>query len=122
MHSFAKLFSKVLARRLAPHLAKVVSPNQSTFTKSRSVQDNFLLVRQSARLLHQQKRATFLFKLDIAQAFDSLSWPFLLEVLSRKGFGPKWYEWLCIMFRSASTRVIINGNPGRPIWHGRGLR
>lgn len=92
------------------------------FHKSRSIQDNFLLVRQSARLLHQQKRAAFLLKLDIAQAFDSLSWPFLLEVLTRKGFGPKWREWLSVMFRLASTRVFINGNPGRPISHGQGLR
>lgn len=118
VHSFAKLFSKVLARRLTP----VVSPNQSAFIKSRSIQDNFFLVRQSARLLHQLKRAAFLLKLDIVQAFDSLSWSFLLEVLTRKGFGPKWREWLSIMFISASTRVLINDNPGQPISHGRGLR
>lgn len=27
LHSFAKLFSKILAQRLAPELAKVVAPN-----------------------------------------------------------------------------------------------
>lgn len=52
LHSFAKLFSKILARRLAPELAKVVAPNQTSFIKSRSIHDNFFLVRQSARLLH----------------------------------------------------------------------
>lgn len=55
LHSFAKLFSKILARRLAPELAKVVVPNQSVFIRSRSIQDNFFLVRQSARLVQQKK-------------------------------------------------------------------
>lgn len=52
LHSFAKLLSKVLARRLAPELSKLVSPNQSAFSKARFIQDNSLLVRQSACLLH----------------------------------------------------------------------
>lgn len=73
IHSFTKNFSKVLARRLAPNLAKLVASNQSTFIKARSIQGNFLLVRQSACLLQQQKKAALLLKLDIAQAFNSVS-------------------------------------------------
>lgn len=53
LHSFAKLVSKVLAKRLAPYMASVVAPNQSAFIKHRSIQDNFNLVRLSARTLHQ---------------------------------------------------------------------
>lgn len=26
------------------------------------------------------------------------------------------------MFLSSSTRILVNGQPGRPVWHGRGLR
>jgi hypothetical protein len=32
-----------------------VSLNQSTFIKSRFIHDNFMLVQQTARFLHQQK-------------------------------------------------------------------
>lgn len=56
-------------------------------------------------LLLKQRKTSFLFKLDIAQAFDSVSWPFLLEILQHKGFGPKWCSWLCLMLSSSSTRV-----------------
>lgn len=45
IQSFAKIFSKVLARRLAPELTKLVTPNQSAFNKAHSIQDNFLLVK-----------------------------------------------------------------------------
>jgi hypothetical protein len=41
MHNVAKILSKILANRLAPHLASLVSPCQSAFIKGRSIQDNF---------------------------------------------------------------------------------
>jgi hypothetical protein len=45
VHSFAKLFSKILAIRLGKRIGKVVSMNQSAFIKNRSLHDNFVLVR-----------------------------------------------------------------------------
>ncbi|KAM0832352.1 hypothetical protein ACQ4PT_064959 [Festuca glaucescens] len=45
LHSFAKLFMKVLASRLAKRIDDLVSPAQSAFIKGRSIQDNFLLVQ-----------------------------------------------------------------------------
>jgi hypothetical protein len=48
--------------------------------------DNFLLVRQLARKINQRKEAGVLLKLDLARAFDSLSWAFLFEVLQKLGF------------------------------------
>lgn len=85
-HSFAKLFSKVLARRLAPLMRELVSPAQSAFLKSRCIHDNFLFVRNIARAFHRLKKPALLLKLDFAKAFDSVSWEYLLEVLSRLDF------------------------------------
>jgi hypothetical protein len=87
VHSFAKLVTKVLAAWLAPHLPSMVSINQSAFIKGRSIQDNFLLVQQLTRSLHHTKEPHILLKLDISKAFDSISWPFLLDMLQHLGFG-----------------------------------
>jgi hypothetical protein len=122
IHLVAKLFAKVLSLRLAPRLAELVSPCQNAFIAGRNLHDNFILVKQSARLLHQLGAPRVLLKLDLARAFDSLSWPFLFEVLRQHGFGDRFLEWLAILLSSASTRVLINGEPGPPIWHRRGLR
>jgi hypothetical protein len=90
VHSFAKLVTKILANRLAKRLTEMVSPSQSAFIKGRFIQDNFMLVQQTSRLFHQQNMPRLLFKLDIAKAFDSVSWPFLIEVMQHMGFGHIW--------------------------------
>jgi hypothetical protein len=73
VHSFAKLVRKIMANRLADRLNEMVSPIQSAFIKGRFIQDNFMLVQQTARFLQQQKQPRLLLKLDISKAFDSVS-------------------------------------------------
>jgi hypothetical protein len=81
IHSVAKNFSKLLANRLAGELEEMVSRAQSAFIKKRSIQDNFLYTQNLVRSLHRNKQPTVFLKLDIAKAFDSVRWDFLLEVL-----------------------------------------
>lgn len=63
-----------------------------------------------------------LLKVDLAKAFDTVAWPYLLEVLEHIGFPPRWRDWIAAMLGMASTRVLINGRPSRRICHARGLR
>jgi hypothetical protein len=121
VHSFAKLVAKLMALRLAPRMAELVSSNQSAFIRGRCIHDNFILVRQSAVTLHRRKKPVLLFKLDVAHAFDSVSWPFLLSVLQLRGFGPRWIMWIAMLLRTASTRVLVNGAAGSAFSHGLGL-
>jgi hypothetical protein len=48
-------------------------------------------------LLHRRKVPAVLLKLDVARAFDSVSWPFLLSVLRRRGFGRRWIHWVTLL-------------------------
>jgi len=54
-----------------------------------------------------------LLKIDLAKAFDTVAWPFLLEILEHMGFPSRWREWISAMLRSASTRVLVNGRLAR---------
>jgi hypothetical protein len=47
IHSFAKLVTKVLANKLAPHVTKLISANQSAFIKGCLIHDNYMLVHNS---------------------------------------------------------------------------
>jgi hypothetical protein len=122
VHSFAKLFSKLIANHLRPKMETLVSKNQSAFIKGRNLHDNFLLVRQLARKINTRKEPGVLIKLDLARAFDSLSWAFLFEVLQQLGFPTRVLRWIAIALCTATTRVTVNGVPGQRIRHARGLR
>jgi hypothetical protein len=67
IHLVAKVFAKVLSLRLASRLDDLVSKSQNAFISGRSLHDNFILVRQSMRLLHQLREPRVLLKLDLAK-------------------------------------------------------
>jgi GGDEF domain-containing protein len=117
VHSFGKLLTKVLALHLATNMNNRVAPNQSTFICGRAIGDNFMAVLSSTELLHARRQASVLLKVDIAKAFDTVGWTFLLELLSHIGCSQRWTEWISMILISASTRIILNGIPGRRICH-----
>ncbi|WVZ94829.1 LOW QUALITY PROTEIN: hypothetical protein U9M48_040673 [Paspalum notatum var. saurae] len=119
IHSIAKIFSKLLANRLAPHLGDLVSKCQSAFIRKRCIQDNFLYVQNIVRQLHRSKTPALFLKLDIQKAFDTVNWGYLLENLQARGFGP---QWISILFGTANSKPLVNGAQGGSFDHKRGVR
>jgi hypothetical protein len=122
MHGAAKILCKLLANRLAPELHKLVTPGQSAFIRGRSIQDNFIYVKNVIKKAHKKRSPLLFLKLDIAKAFDSLNWGFLLIVLSKMGFGQRWRNIVSLILASSSSRIMLIGCLGRPFVHRRGLR
>jgi retron-type reverse transcriptase len=122
INSVAKLITKVLANRLAPHMNELVSHAQNAFIKKRCIHDNFLYAQRVIQLLHRKKKPAFFFiKLDISKAFDSIGWTFLLEVMQALGFSTKWRDWVSALLGTSSSKVLVNGQPTRGIKHARDL-
>nr|XP_020157529.1 uncharacterized protein LOC109742844 [Aegilops tauschii subsp. strangulata] len=96
-HSFAKLFAKALACHARRRMSDILGANQSASISGRCLHDNFLLVRQIARKIHDRKIPGVFLELDITRAFDSLAWPFLFLVLRHKGFSERWVGWIAIL-------------------------
>jgi hypothetical protein len=122
INSLAKIITKILEDRLAPRLNEIVSGCQNAFIKKRCIHDNFVYVQSVIKALHKAKRPTLFIKLDISKAFDSLNWVFLLESLQALGFGQKWRDWIATILASSSSKVLLNGTPGKKFKHARGLR
>ncbi|KAM0852955.1 hypothetical protein ACQ4PT_051408 [Festuca glaucescens] len=122
VHSFSKLFSKLIANRLRRRLGDMVSTNQSAFIQGCCLHDNFMLVRQVARRISQKKTLGVLLKLDLSRAFDLMSWAFLFDVIRQRGFGTLFLKWIALLLYTANTKVMVNGVPSERIHHARGLR
>ena len=112
IHSVGKLFAKTLALRLAPRMVELIRGNQTAFIRGCRIHDRFR-VQLACRFLHSRKSPAVLLKIDLAKAFDTVAWPFLLEILEHMGFPSRWREWISAMLRSASTRVLVNGRLAR---------
>jgi hypothetical protein len=74
------------------------------------------------RQLHKKKDPTLFIKLDIAKSFDSLNWPFLIQVMAHLGFGPRWRDWITTLWNTTSSSFLVNGIPGNRIINCRGVR
>ena len=79
-----------MASRLCPKMNDIVSTCQSAFIKNRSIHDNFMNARNVARRLHQKHTPALLIKLDIAKTFDTICWDYLLDLMQRLGFPPRY--------------------------------
>jgi ABC-type long-subunit fatty acid transport system fused permease/ATPase subunit len=86
IHSFSKMVAKTLSLRLAPFMHELVRPNQSDIIKGCAIHDNFRMVQATSKLLHVHKHPCILLKIDIVKAFDTVSWPFLLDLLKYMGY------------------------------------
>jgi hypothetical protein len=63
-----------------------------------------------------------LLKLDIAKEFDNIRWEYLLEVMQHLGFEPRWRDMISLIWNTTTSRIMLNGEPGHPIKHAKGLR
>jgi hypothetical protein len=76
-----------------------------------------MYVQHVIKDLHKKKVTTLFIKLDIAKAFDTVNWSYLLEILTCLGFGACWREWISALWGTTSYCFMINGEPGRRIIH-----
>lgn len=85
------------------------------------IQDNFSWCSSLSNSSTGKRNTSLFLELDISKAFDSITWPFLLEVLHHRGFGYKCINLIATILRTSSSKVLINGNPSSPIAHACGL-
>nr|XP_009768439.1 PREDICTED: uncharacterized protein LOC104219445 [Nicotiana sylvestris] len=89
----AKIISKILFRRLNPILGKLILENQSGFVKGRLITENILLAQEIVQDANKKNRGgNVIIKLDMAKAYDRISWTFLMAVMRKFGFSENWID------------------------------
>ena len=101
----------------------IISPWQSAFIKGRSITDNILLAQELFRNYHRTAGpARCALKVDLKQAFDSVSWTFILDAMRLLLFPTKFIYWVKSCITSSRFSVKLNGSLCGYFKGGRGLR
>ncbi|KAL0283220.1 UNVERIFIED_CONTAM: hypothetical protein Sangu_2904000 [Sesamum angustifolium] len=124
-----KICMKLMTIRLGCVLPKVLSLSQSGFVPGQLLSDNILLAQELHSLEFHRPEANVVFKLDMAKAYDRVSWEFLHQVLRQKRFLQRWiglvanavtHCWFLVLVNdehagfSHSTHGLRLGNPLSP--------
>lgn len=118
-----KVISKLIANRFKGALPQCISYNQSAFVKDRLLVENLLLATEIVKDYHREDVSPrCAMKIDLAKAFDSVHWPFLLNTLNALNMPEKFIHWIELCVCTASFSVQVNGELAGFFRSKRGLR
>lgn len=123
LNTVYKVVSRLLVKRLKPILTPLIVPNQTAFVRGRLLVENTSLAGELVNGYHKRngtKRITL--KVDIAKAFDTLSWDFLFSCLNGLQLPSEFISWLRTCICTTSFTVGYNGSVNGFFKGTRGLR
>ena len=85
-----KIISKVIANMLKTILHFMISLEKYRFVEGRQLLDGIILVHEVIQSLNITNKLGMLIKLDLAKAYDKISWKFMKEILRDFGFNELW--------------------------------
>jgi hypothetical protein len=103
-----KIFAKALNTRLEVLCTRLLAPNQTAFVKGRYIRESVVATHE---IIHGDVRSGekgIVLKLDYEKAYDEVSWEFLKEMFTSRGFGGKWKNWIMSLVRGGSISIRIN--------------
>lgn len=107
-----KIFPRILHERLVDILPTIISTNQVGFVKGRSIIKNVFLAQEIIiDIRFRAKPANLVIKLDMAKAYDRVSWLFLTKVLQKMNFGERVIDIIFRLLCNNWYSILINGKP-----------
>ena len=112
----------MLTSRLGKVSHRLISTNQSAFIKGRYILESVVVAHEFVHSIHKSKEPGVILKLDYEKAYDRVSWDFLFEILSSRGFSEKWVSWIKCLVKKGSVGVNLNGEESSYFKPRKGLR
>ncbi|XP_026410064.1 uncharacterized protein LOC113305190 [Papaver somniferum] len=107
-----KIITKIIIERLTRYLPNLISQQQYAFVKNRNIHEQILLASELVNEMSTTIRGDNVdLKLDISQAYDTMSWEFLYRALKKFGFSAKFCNWIMVLLHSSKLSIMLNGGP-----------
>ena len=104
-----KILTKALANRLKNVLPQLIHTDQTACIPGRTINDNISLIRDAINFANENNQPLAVISIDQLKAFDRVSHPFLHATLEKFGFGPRFCNWIKIIYNSVTSSVKVNG-------------
>ncbi|KAJ9531018.1 hypothetical protein QJQ45_000983 [Haematococcus lacustris] len=106
-----RLVARAVEDRLQLPLDLLVSPSQSAFILGRDISDSVQFHLGLLEYLQQRGSPAWLLLLDLAGAYDNVSWGLLQETMEAMGFCREGHvRWAQLLHRGATSQVLVNGH------------
>jgi len=119
-----KIISKVIANRLKLHLPSIILKEKTSYVEGRQILNNIIQAHEVVHSLKSNKQVGMIIQLDLAKAYDKLSWAYIREILKAYGFDQNRIRWVMALVTSTSFSILLNGAPSRTFtpfrWHRQG--
>lgn len=117
-----KIFSKCCTNRFGPVCDDIILQNQTAFMKGRFIMESIVTAHEIVHSLASSKLSGFVFKLDYEKAYDMINRDFIFEVLSSRGFSPKWIGRIKSLIVNGSVGVRVNDTNSDFFITGKGVK
>jgi len=122
LNSDYKIIEKVLANRLKTVVPGIVCEDQKGFVKGRHMEENVRLVEDVMDYCETFDKPGAILCVDQSKAFDRVEWEWLDKALEVIGFGPRFRQWIKILYKNANSLIFTNGFMSRSFKITRGVR
>ena len=89
----------------------IINERQSAFIEGRHMLHSVMSANEAVEKAKRCQKPCIVFKVDYEKAYDSVSWEYLIYMMRRLGFGPKWAQWMLGCLKSTLVSVLVNGSP-----------
>lgn len=116
-----RLIGKVMANRLSPKITKLISSNIHGFIPEANIDSAIF----KYKLVFDQVTSRLdysLANIDVQKAFDSVNNRFLIKLLSKMNFGPRFINFTYRILTDSTGRIMINNLLSDTIQYTKGLR
>ena len=121
LNSDYKLYTKILAMRLAMVIHSVVHPDQAGFIPGRQISDQTQLCRTMVDYAEATEENGVIVALDQEKAYDKIAHDYLWQALEAFGIPTAFIDQLRSLYAHATIVVILNGESGSPFCITRGV-
>ena len=109
MNCDAKIFSRLITRRLESVICNLCSEEQLAYVKRKNITEGNRVIDYMINYMEQSNREGYVVGFDFEKAFDSVSHEFIRTVLQCNGFPVQFIQLFDTLYKGAESAVMNNG-------------